>query len=987
MQTRRRSPYTWFLLIGWVALVIVAVINAPRLHSVVTKGSPTIPGSESGKVVELKQAEFPNGSTRTLAVVFSSSTLNVSDPAYKSAAEAILERAAKVEGVTEMKTTWNGGGKDLIGRDGRSTFAVLSVVAPDTEVQGRVVPELQKALEGAPPELAVHLTGEAAVNYDLMESIMTDVAKAERFVVPIILVVLAVIFGSVVGALIPLGLGLISVGVTMGLFYLYAVHYPVHDAATSLISMLGMGVGVDYALFMVTRFREELAAGLSPAEAASRTVKTSGKAIIFSGATVVVSVASLYLVNVQIIRSLSLAMSLVVVVSVLAAVTLLPAMLAFLGHRVNSLRIPLVGAAGGGKSERVWYRWAHTMMRRPWLFTTLSLIPLLLVAYPTLLMKTGSPGASLLPADAHARLGYDVLEAQFSAGTLSPIEVIVQVPKGTVADAENLPKIYDLVQKIKKDPEVQRVVSHVSLQDDWGLDKYKEIYLTEPTKLSDLPGQLASGAGGLGQAADALKQAGTGLNQAEAGLRAIASGQQQSAQGTASIRSGLSQARAAIAQVATGLSGSTASYNQLVTALNAVEGSLTQALAQLDAMQPASKADPQFAAAYRSVATAQAIVKGQGNMPSLASGVSQAATSLQQAAAGLKQIADQLGAAEVGLDQLASGGTTSAGASIKIADGIKSATQGLTQISTEITKAADGMKSAGEQGKAVDLKPLMDRGDMGLRLVTAAGGEQLEELMPTLVNLDRGATVAKIMVIHKGRSDSPETMELVRRLRTELPAMAPELKPLVGGVSPILLDLNDELDWWLPRVILMVLVVTFVILMILMQSILLPLKAVLLNALSVGATYGALVLVFQEGHFSKLLGFTPIGYLESPIVIMLFAVLFGLSMDYEVFLLSRVKESYELTGHNEEAVAEGLAKSAGIITGAATIMVLVFAVFASVGVLTIKEMAFGLAIAVFLDASLIRMILAPALMRLAGNWNWWMPEWLRSILPKIEMQH
>jgi RND superfamily putative drug exporter len=988
-QSRKRmSPATWLVLIGWIALLAVAAINAPRLQSVVTKGSPTTPGTESDQVLTLKKTEFAGGSARTLALVFTSPTLKVSDPAYKDAAEAALKRAAAVVGVTDVKSTWNGGGDDLIGRDGRSTFAVLTVDAKDADVQGRVVPALQEAVKGTPPELSAYVTGEAAVNFDLMDGIMKDVAQAERFVVPIILVVLTIIFGSVVAALLPLGLGLISVGVTMGLFYIYAVHYPVHDASTSLISMLGMGVGVDYALFLVTRFREELAAGLSPQEASRRTVRTSGKAIIFSGATVVVSVASLYLVNVQIIKSLSLAMALVVIVSVLAAITLLPPALALLGNRVNALSIPFLRSKdGGGRMERVWYRWAHTMMRRPWLFTTIALVPLLLVAYPMLMMVTGSPGASLLPPESGARKGYAVLEDQFSAGTLSPIEVMVRVPQGTVADETNLPKIYDLVEKIKQDPQVESVVSYVSLKSDWALDDYRKLYITQPSQFSDLPGQLKGGGTDLQKAADALTQTGTGLAEAEKGLRALAAGQKQSASGAASLKAGLSQARAAIAQVADGLSASTSRYQQLIGALTLVDRQLSQALTQLDAMQPASKADPQYAGVYRSVATAQAIIGGQGTTPGLAAGVSQASDSLEQAAAGLKQIAAQLAAAENGLSQIAGGGTESAGASAKLADGLKSAIDGIQQIGAGVTKAADGLKSAGDQSAAVDLKPILTRGDMGLRLVTAGGGEQLADLMPTLVNMDHGADVAKIMVIHKGKSDAPETMDLVRRLRTELPTVAPDLQPKVGGTPAILLDLNDQLDWWLPRVIALVLVITFVILMILMRSLLLPLKAVVLNGLSVAATYGMLVLVFQEGHLSGLLGFTPIGYLESPIIIMLFAVLFGLSMDYEVFLLSRVKESYELTGHNEEAVAEGLAKSAGIITGAATIMVLIFAVFASVGILTIKEMAFGLAVAVFLDASLIRMILAPALMRLAGNWNWYLPAWLDRILPKLDMQH
>ncbi len=985
---------TWVVFLVWMGLLAVAIVYGPRLQSVMVRGSTATPGSQSDQVQALTVREFPNLAPQQLALVMQSDSLDVRDPAYQSLAESLIQRVQAIPGVAGVTTAWNGGGDNLIGRDGRSTLAVVEVRARYFDLQGKVVPAMRLEAEGAPGGLKAYVTGEAAVNADLLDNIMDDVAQAERYVIPIVLVVLVIIFGSVVAALLPLGLGLLSVSVTMGLFYFYAAGHPVHDAVTSLVSMLGMGVGVDYALFLVTRFREELALGKEPAAAALRTVSTSGKAIAFSGATVVVSVAGLYLVNSPIIQSLALAMMLVVVVCVLAAVTLLPGLLALLGPRVNALRLPWLGGRDSqGGAQKFWHRWALAMMKRPWLFTAVSLLPLLLIAYPTLGMTTGWPSVSLLPPTAGARQGYHILEQQFSGGAVSPIEVLVQVPQGTVADADNLPRLYGLAEAIRRDPAVDRVVSHVSLQPEWGLADYQRVYLDEPARMADLPTELGKGAGGLQQAADALAEIQDGLTTLQERLPDLAAGQEQAGQSLTQLHGGIAQARDGVQQVADQLAHAASGFGDLGHALGLLDTSLTNAIADLDAMQPASKADPRYPSVYQSVATARAIVAGQPGAagqpgtPGLAAQLQGGAGSVQEAVAGLRQVASSLGQAEDGLARIAAGVGLTAGATRQVAGALGQAEQGLAQVTPGIGQAAQSMKLAGSQSEPLDLKPLLTRGDLGLRLVAAGGGKQAEDLLPTLVNLDRGATVARLLVIPKGGPDASDTMDLVRRLRAALPGLAPTLQPKVGGTTAMLLDMNDQLDWALPRVIGVVLLVTFVVLLLLLRSLLLPLKAVVLNALSVAAAYGSLVLVFEKGYLAQWLGFTPLGYLESPIVVMLFAVLFGLSMDYEVFLLSRVKEAYDATGNNEEAVAVGLSRTAGIITGAATIMVLIFAVFASIGILTVKEMGFGLAVAVFLDASLIRIVLAPAFMRLAGEWNWWMPAWLDRLLPRLDIEH
>jgi hypothetical protein len=496
----------------------------------------------------------------------------------------------------------------------------------------------------------------------------------------------------------------------------------------------------------------------------------------------------------------------------------------------------------------------------------------------------------------------------------------------------------------------------------------------------------------------------------QGGLNQIGDGTAQGAQGAAALQRGLAQARAGLRQIAGGMAASTEGYRQLSQVFGLLEQQVNQAAGALEGMAPASKADPRYAEAYRAVLTARAVLAGQGGAQpgassqpggtiqpsataqpgaprSLAQQTAQGAAGLEQLTAGLNQIIDQLGQAEAALATLASGSTTSAHAQRQIATSLAEAAAGLEQIRTGVAQASQEMKRAGAQAAGTDLTPVVARGDLGLRLVMSAGGKQLQDLLPTLVNLDKGANVARLLVIPKEKSDAPGTVELVRRLRESLPKQAPELKPLVGGTTGILIDMSDQLDWALPRVIALVLVITFLVLLVLLRSLLLPLKAVLLNGLSVAAAYGTLVWVFQDGHFASLINLVPLGYLQSPIVVMLFAILFGLSMDYEVFLLSRVKEAYDETGHNEESVAIGLSKTAGIITGAATIMVLIFAVFSTIGMITIKEMGVGLAVAVFLDASLIRIVLAPAFMRLAGDWNWWAPQWVLRLLPKLDIEH
>ncbi len=317
-----------------------------------------------------------------------------------------------------------------------------------------------------------------------------------------------------------------------------------------------------------------------------------------------------------------------------------------------------------------------------------------------------------------------------------------------------------------------------------------------------------------------------------------------------------------------------------------------------------------------------------------------------------------------------------------MADALGRVIPGLDQI-------GGGLRRAADQSARVDLGGLIAQSDLPLKLALDRAPEEMRSTLQELVNVDSGSNTAIFKVISRHGPDEIPTRDLINRIRdlARAEALQDGFEVHVGGLVAYLVDFNAELTRALPEVIGLVLAVTFVVLLVLLRSVVLPLKAVLMNALSVATSYGLLTLVFQEGHGAGLVGLQPTGYLESPIILMLFAALFGLSMDYEVFLLSRVRESYDHLDRNEEAVAEGLEQTAGIITGAATIMVFVFGAFVFAGLIAMKEFGFGLAVAVALDATLIRLVLAPAFMRLMGEWNWWAPAWLKRWLPDPHLHH
>ena len=743
------------VLAAWAAAFAAGLAASVSLPGVLKGGGFTRGSSPSQQAQRVMQERLGVGPTH-LTVVFTSDELDARGREFRAAQDRALARLTPraLPGLIEIETAASSGSSALISKDGRSSLAVLSFNARLEPVQDQItrIRDLVRS-----PVLRTYVSGEPAVFRDIEEVSARDLRTAESYTVPIAILVLLLIFGTLVAAALPVIGGGAAVTVTLGSFWVLAQFWDLSIFAMNAATLLGLAVGIDYSLFMVGRFREELAAGRPVADAVEETVRHAGRSIFFSGLAVLVGLLGLVVIPYMSMRSIGLGGSLVVFFSVLAALTLLPALLGVLGPRVNALRI----FWRPDREGRFWRRWSTSVMRRPWpvLIGTIALV--LLLAWPMLRLSVDIPGATTLPTSTESRQGYDILAREFDPTTLSPIEVV-------------------LTWEGDPDP-----LSPANL-----------------ARLSDFGRELAATDGVAG-----------------------------------------------------------------VTSIVSLPGVET---------------------------------------------------------------AEQLGAYW---------NSVRAGSSTDDAAGGVSLWQGMLGV---------------QQRKAA--RRLLER--------TTADGVALFRVAP----------------------EAPPTSEEARALSVGIRDMRPPkgARIWVAGVPAGTQDYISTLYSYFPWIVLFVIVVTAAVLLLLLRSVLLPVKAVIVNILSIAAAFGVLVWVFQDGHLEGLLRFDGSGAIEADLPILLFCSVFGISMDYEVFLLSRMREAWLETGDNQASVAFGLEKTGRIVTSAALIIVVVAGSFAFTSIVITKALGVGLAVAVALDATVIRILMVPAAMRLLGSWNWWIPAWLERRLPHIE---
>jgi RND superfamily putative drug exporter len=721
---RRRA----WLAAGWLGAAALLLPSASRVARVLDVGA-TVDGSESAAVERLLRGPLVSAYARYAVLVIDSgpSPASARSDSVLGRILAVLTAAPEVSGTFSFR---NGGDSLFLAPRGTGTFVVAGLATTTTRVsadevmprlRGRTEP-LQRQLRAEYPELTLRWTGESALNHDLRESSNVDVGRAERRALPLIALFLVLVFGAVAAALVPVLCGALAIAIALGLAAIVARFWPVSILLQSVVTMLGLGLGIDYALLTITRFREGLTAGRDATTAAVQATRHAGHTILVAATTVAIGFVALLLVPLNEMRAIAVGGLLVVLTSALLATTLLPGLLAWLGPRVDWGRVRRPAHASGDR----WRRLGHWVTARPWLALAGGGVPLLVLALQAAGLRTGLPRGDWLPPAMESAVALRDLRAMGRSGIVDAVRVVLELPEGTsVRTSAGWRALRQFVDPLERDPRVERVRSLVAVVRATGLGRLG---------LATLPERTTAG-------------------------------------------------------------------------LVSRDGRLTVVeLMPRDGLGP-----------------------------------------------------DALG-----------------------------------QLVREI-RAAGGAAS-------------------GLN----------------------GAVVR------------------------------------VGGLPAFNTDYRDAVVGRFAQIAGLVVLGTLVALFLGTRSLLVPLKAMLLNLLSVGAAFGALTLVFQDGLGSSLFGVPePLGAVFSTLPVIVFCLVFGLSMDYEVFLITRVMEGRRSGLDDRTAIIEGIASTGPVITNAAAIMLVVFAAFTLGQFLVIKLLGFTLAVAVLLDATVVRMVIGPALLQLAGRWNWW----------------
>lgn len=723
---RRSAQHPWRVVAIWLVVLVLGAVAATGLGSALSSDVNLTNSPDSVKGKDLLDARFNGSAAVSETVIVQSKTMTVDDPAFeqqvKSAESSLLGLKGLVTSATSYYDAKAAGlpqANAMVSADRHTTLIPVSLGTDDSYANDHADDYINTINSLNRNGFQVLTVGDVSTNHEFTAISEDDLAKAETIVLPITILILIVVFGALLAAAVPLVLSVFAIIIALGLTALVGRAMDLSLYVENMIFMIGFAVGIDYALFIISRYREERGHGVEKIDAITASGRTASKAVLFSGLTVVVALSGMLLMPSTIFHSLGIGAVLVVISAVVAMLTLVPALLSLLGDHINwprRIKYDTVAVASADRFDEesirsgFWGTMTHIILRRPAIAATLAIVLLGAAAIPFFQLNRGMSGVDTLPKS-NVKTAYTILNDQFSAGRLAPYEIVVDAQKSSASDA----------------------------------------------------------------------------------------------------------------------------------AIN--------------------------------------------------------------------------------------------------------------------------------------------------RLVTALGQDKAFEPNPS-VEWNKDNDLALIKATYTGDSNSDGAYTTLDDLRNSVIPTAfqgTQASVYVTGATAFNHDFFNVVDEFTPVIFIWVLGLSFLLLLVAFRSIIVPLKAILLNLLSVGATYGLMVLVFQKGYLHSYLGFDTSPTIEAWVPIFLFCVLFGLSMDYHVFLVSRIREHYDLTKKNHESVAVGLQSTARLITGAALIMVVVFTSFALGRLLAFQQMGFGLAVAIFLDATVVRTVLVPSMMAMLGDWNWYLPKWL-NWLPDLRIE-
>lgn len=715
-MAHRSATHPWITLIAWVVLLGAGIVFASGIGDALTTDAELTIEPESVRGENLIEDRLRADEPLSELLIVNSDSYSVDDPEYETFVNNLLTQVtAEDQIVGGAVNYYETGAENLVAPDRSTLMIPISIVGDSDQAADEIgayldVVDTNDGQQG----FQVVTGGDTSINEAFNHTAEQDLMTSEIIGIPIAVIIMLVVFGALLAAGVPLVLAVVSILISLGITALVGQVFELSVFVMNMIFMIGLAVGIDYSLFIIGRYREELAKGRDKVEAITRAGDTASKAVFFSGITVVIALMGMLIVPSTIFQSLGAGAIIVAAVSVVATLTFLPAFLSVMGSWINKGRLPIVGRPQNLEDGHgFWSRVANVVMRRPAVSVVLVTILLVSSASAYFTIDLGQSGVSTMPHDSTVYRAFTLLETEFDSGSLqSPTEIVIDAPDVNT-------------------PEIQ-------------------------TSIDELIATLAT--------------------------------------------------------------------------------------------------NPMFG--------------------------------------------------------------------------------------------------------------------------------------PATVETNEAGNLAVISAPTTGDNQSSEALEAVKHIQNDYAPAAfsgVNADVLVTGPTAFTIDFNQMVDFYTPLVFLFVLGMSFLLLLLAFRSVVVPATAIVMNLLSVGASYGLLVLVFQHGVGNDLLGFHQVDRIETWVPLMMFSILFGLSMDYHVFLLSRIRERYDVTGDNTASVAYGVRSTAKIITGAALIMVAVFGGFAMGELVMFQQMGFGLAIAVILDATIIRSVLVPATMKLLGDRNWYLPAWL-SWLPNINVE-